>query len=39
MSVPQMLIIAASTYLPQAERLAQLHRDLQGLDVAVVPQT
>lgn len=38
MSVPQMLIIAASTYLPQAERLAQLHRDLQGLDVAVVPQ-
>lgn len=38
MEVPQMVIIAASTYMPQAERLAELHRTLQGLDVAVVPQ-
>lgn len=38
MEVPQMVIIAAPAYLSQAERLAELHRTLQGLDVAVVPQ-
>lgn len=38
MQTPRMIIIAASSFMPQAERLAQLHRDHQGIDVAVVCQ-
>lgn len=38
MAVPQMLIITASEFLDQAERLAGIHRKYQGLDVAVVTQ-
>lgn len=35
-ATPQMLIVTVPELLPQAEQLAQLHRDLQGLDVLVV---
>lgn len=33
--VPDMLIIATAEMMPQAERLAELHRRYQGMDVAV----
>ena len=36
MSVPDMLIITTNTLMPQAERVAQLHRQHDGLDVIVV---
>lgn len=38
MSVPRMVIVSASAFVAQAERLAQLHRDIDGIDVAVVTQ-
>lgn len=38
LTTPDMLIIANRMCLPAAEELAQIHRDIQGLDVAVVPQ-
>ena len=38
MPVPDMLIITNSTFMPQAERVAQLHRQVDGMDVAVVDQ-
>ncbi len=36
MDVPHMLIICTEALMPQAQRLAQLHRTYQGMDVAVV---
>ena len=36
MKTPEMLIVAVDNTMEQAERLAQLHRDYTGLDVAVV---
>ena len=36
MAVPDMLIITTSTLMEQAERVAQLHRQHDGMDVAVV---
>lgn len=38
MPVPDMLIITNSTFMPQAERVAQLHRLVDGMEVAVVDQ-
>ena len=38
MPVPQMVIITNQYFMPQAERLAQLHRDHENLDVVVVDQ-
>jgi len=38
MAVPDMLIITTRAYLEQAERLADLHRAIDGIDVAVVTQ-
>lgn len=38
MPVPDMLIITTNTLLPQAERVAQLHRQHDGMDVVVVDQ-
>lgn len=38
LSTPDMLIIANRMCLTAAEELAQIHRDIQGLEVAVVPQ-
>lgn len=38
MEVPHMLIVSARAFLPQAERLAQAHRETDGIDVAVVLQ-
>ncbi len=38
MTSPDMLIIASDATLAQAQRLAQSHRDHQGLDVQVVTQ-
>lgn len=35
---PRLLIVAASRWLKEAERLAAAHRRTQGIDVAVVPQ-
>ncbi len=37
-AVPNMLIISTEENLPYAEELAQMHRDYQGLDVAVCTQ-
>ena len=37
-SVPDMIIISHKAYLEQAERVAQLHRDLDGMRVLVVDQ-
>ena len=34
--VPDLLILAPEAYLEQAERLAQLHRDVDGIDVLVL---
>lgn len=36
--VPDLLIITTNTLMPQAERVAQLHRQHDGLDVIVVDQ-
>lgn len=36
MDVPHMLIITASDFLDQANRLAKIHNDYNGIDVAVV---
>lgn len=38
MDTPDMLIITIRDCLPQAQRLAQLHKTFQGMDVAVVCQ-
>lgn len=38
MPTPRLLIVAASRWLPEAERLAEAHRRTQGIDVAVVVQ-
>ena len=38
MPVPDMLIITNSTFMPQADRVAELHRQLDGMEVAVVDQ-
>lgn len=35
---PEMLIVTTDELLPEAEELADLHRDRQGMDVAVVAQ-
>ncbi|MDE6528211.1 MAG: hypothetical protein K2L78_04115, partial [Muribaculaceae bacterium] len=35
---PEMLVVASREFMPQAERLARLHRDAEGMDVAVVLQ-
>lgn len=35
---PDYLIVSTSTLLPAAEELAEIHRNLQGLDVVVVSQ-
>ncbi|MBQ0120511.1 MAG: type IX secretion system sortase PorU [Bacteroidales bacterium] len=37
-STPHMLIITSKAFMEQAERVAQLHRDVDGMDVAVVDQ-
>lgn len=36
--VPDMLIVTSTPYLAQAERVANLHRELDGMDVLVVDQ-
>lgn len=38
MEAPDMLIITIKDFIPQAERIAKLHKDVEGLDVAVVDQ-
>ena len=38
MAVPEFLIITTEAYLEQANRLADLHRAVDGIDVAVVTQ-
>ncbi|MBQ0115096.1 MAG: type IX secretion system sortase PorU [Bacteroidales bacterium] len=38
METPDMLIVTNKTFMPQAERLAQLHRQYEMLNVAVVDQ-
>ncbi len=38
MAVPDLLIITDSMYIEQAERIANLHRSIDGIDVAVVEQ-
>ena len=38
MTTPHMLIVTNQYLMPEAERLAQLHRDHDGIDVAVVDQ-
>ena len=38
MSVPDLLVITADDYVEQANRLADLHRAVDGIDVAVVTQ-
>ncbi len=38
MEVPTMLIITDSVFMEQAQRIAQLHKDLDGVEVAVVDQ-
>jgi len=38
MPVPDLLIITDKLYLEQAQRLADLHHDIDGIDVAVVDQ-
>ena len=38
MEVPDMVIVAPSLFLKQAEELAQLHKEYQDLDVAVIEQ-
>lgn len=38
LQAPHMLIVAARDFMPQAERLAALHREIDGIDVAVVMQ-
>ena len=38
MAVPDLLIITAEAFLEQANRLADLHRAVDGIDVAVVTQ-
>lgn len=38
MPIPDLLIISSKPYLEQAERLAQMHRAVDGIDVAVVTQ-
>jgi len=38
MAVPDLLIITTDAYVEQAERLANLHRTVDGIDVAVVTQ-
>lgn len=38
MATPRMVIIAASGLMDEANRLAQAHRDIDGMDVAVVCQ-
>ncbi|MDE6125745.1 MAG: hypothetical protein K2G30_02190, partial [Muribaculaceae bacterium] len=38
MNAPQMLIVAAREFMPQAERLAAIHRDLRSTDAAAVCQ-
>lgn len=38
MSTPEMLIITNNYFMPQAERVAQLHRQHDGMNVAVVDQ-
>jgi hypothetical protein len=38
MTTPDMVIVSPSIFLTQAEELAEIHRQYQGLDVAVVEQ-
>ena len=38
MSAPEMLIVAAREFMPQAERLAEIHRSLRGTDAVAVCQ-
>ena len=38
MPVPDMLIITNKYFMPQAERIADLHKTVDGMDVAVVDQ-
>lgn len=38
LSAPRMLIVASTPFLPEAERLAEAHRSLEGKDVLVVDQ-
>lgn len=37
-STPHMLVVASRDFMPQAERLARLHRETDGIDVEVVAQ-
>ena len=37
MAVPDLLIITTAPFMEQAERLANMHRAVDGIDVAVVP--
>lgn len=39
MATPDMLIITDKVFMEQAQRIAQLHKDVDGLDVAVLDQT
>lgn len=36
LNVPEMLIISHESFMPEAERLAQFHRDMDGMSVEVV---
>lgn len=38
MATPDMLIITDKVFMEQAQRIAQLHKDVDGIDVAVVDQ-
>lgn len=38
MHTPDMLIVSHSEFIPQAERIANLHRQEDGMDVAVIDQ-
>ncbi len=38
MQAPEMLIVAAREFMPQAERLAEIHRSLRGTDAVAVCQ-
>jgi len=38
MATPDMLIITDKQFIEQAQRIAQLHKDVDGIDVAVVDQ-
>ncbi len=38
MNAPEMLIVAAREFMPQAQRLAEIHRELRGTDAVAVCQ-